>query len=128
MPNIGKLLAKSLKSVASTIGLRSAVLTRSTPGVRTPGSAAAGTNPTTTTYACSAIIEVLTIDDVPATLVQQDDRLIGILGATLPAGIVPTTNDRITLVDVDGVSKTLRLIVAVTGDGVGAMFEFQARK
>jgi hypothetical protein len=128
MPSIPKLLLRALKPYARTIGMKSATLIRSTPGARTPGLVAGGTNPTTTPYPCQALIEVLTVNTVPATLVQVDDRKIGILGASLPAGIIPSSNDRVTLVDVDGVSKTFRLIAPISGDGVGAMFEFQARK
>ena len=126
MPDIAKLLLKALKPQAKTLGIRSAVLTRSTPGTRTTLSA--GTNPTSTPYSCQALIELATVDNVPETLVQQDDRKIGILGASLPAGIVPRVQDTITVVDVDQVSKTFRLVAPVTGDGVGAMYEFVARK
>jgi len=126
--NIPKLLLKSLKSQASTVGLKAATLTRPTPGTRTPGALSGGTNPTTTTYVCQAMIEVLTIGDMPATLVQENDRKIGILGASLPSGIIPRVQDQITLADVDGVSKTFRLVAPVSGDGVGALYEFQARK
>jgi len=127
--NIPKLLLKSLKPLSKTVGLRSATLLRSTPGVRTVGQIGGGTNPTTTSYPCQALIEILTIQDVPvAPLVEMNDRKIGILGASLPAGVIPASSDRITMVDLDGVTKTFRLIAAVSGDGVGAMFEFQARK
>jgi hypothetical protein len=125
--NIPKLLAKSLKPLSSTIGLRSAVLVKSTPGIRTVGSVSAGTNPTTTSYPCQALIEVVTVDNMPGTLVQVDDRKIGVLGATLPAGVVPSSSDKITLADIDGVTKTFRLIAPVSGDGVGALYEFIAR-
>jgi hypothetical protein len=125
--DIGKLVLKALKSQAKTVGLRAAMLIKSTPGARTEGNLSGGTNPTTTNYQCQALIEVLTIDDMPAMLVQVNDRKIGILGASLAAGIVPAKDDKITLVDVDGVSKTFRLVAAVSGDGVGAMYEFVVR-
>jgi hypothetical protein len=128
MPSIPKLLLRALKPFASTVGLKAATLIRSTPGARTPGLIASGTNPTVTTYPCQALIEVLTVNNVPATLVQMDDRKIGILGASLPPGILPTSTDRVSLLDVDGVSKTFRLVAPISGDGVGAMFEFMARK
>lgn len=126
--NIAKLLSKSLKPVAKTIGLRKATLLRSVPGTRDPDNLSAGTQPTTVSYPCQALIEVATSKNVGDTLVTQAERYIGILGASLPKGIVPTVQDRIALVDIDGVTKTLTLAAPVSGDGVGAMYEFAARK
>lgn len=126
--DIAKLLRQALKPLASTIGLQDATLTKATPGARTPGAIAGGTNPTTADYSCEAMIEVLTVNDVPASIVNVDDRKIGILGASLDEGIIPASGDRIALPDVDGVTKTFRLISPITGDGVGALYEFVARK
>jgi len=127
--NIAKELLKGFKGKAGKIlGFRSATLLRITPGTRTPGAAASGTNPTTTPYPCKALISLATAANVPsAILVQQDDRKISIFGASLPSGIVPRINDKVTIVDIDKVSKTLRLIAPIQGDGTGAMFEFTAR-
>lgn len=124
--DIAKLVLQSLQSVADTVKLKSATLLRSTIGTR-GATVSAGTNPTTTNYVCQALIEVLTVSDVPQTLIEVNDRKIGILGASLPAGIIPVSTDRVTIADLDGVSKTFRLIGAISGDGVGAMYEFQAR-
>lgn len=129
--DIAQILLDSLGAVADTVGIRDATLVRSTSGARTPGAESAGTNPTTTPYPCKALIEIATIANVPATLVQQDDRKIGVLGASLPDGIVPKVQDRITLIDIDGVSKTFRLVAPVSGDGSGsrpAYIGFVARK
>jgi hypothetical protein len=128
MPNIAKLVHKALKKQAKTVGLRKATLLRSVPGARDPDNPAAGTQLTTTSYPCDALIEQATSKNVGDTLVTQAERYIGILGASLPAGVVPIAQDRITLVDLDGVSKTLRLVAPVNGDGVGAMYEFAAGK
>lgn len=125
--NIGKVLLKSLRRVRKTVGLQSATLIRVAPGTRTPGALSGGTNPTTTGIPCQALIELLSDDDVPATLIQQNDRKIGILGASLPSGIVPSSNDRVTMTDLDGAVKTFRLFAVISGDGVRAVFEFQAR-
>jgi hypothetical protein len=125
MPNIAKLVLKGLKSQAKTVGLRSATLIKTTAGSRTVGSLADGPGATTTSYQCKALIELLTVDDMPGTLVTANDRKIGILGASL--SVVPSINDSITIKDIDGVTKTMRLTTAVSGDGVGAMYEFTAR-
>jgi len=126
MPNIAKLVRKALKSQAKTIGLKKATLVKQTPGTRTTLSG--GTNPTSTSYRCEALIEQATSKNVGDTLVAQAERYIGILGASLAAGIIPVAQDTITLVDIDGTSKTFRLIAPVSSDGVGAMYEFAARK
>jgi hypothetical protein len=126
--NIAKTLRKALKSQAKTIGLRKAQLLRSVPGTRDPANPAGGTQPTPVPYKCEALIEVATSKNVGDTLASQAERYIGILGASLPKGIVPTVQDRITLLDIDGASKTFRLADPVNGDGVGAMYEFAARK
>lgn len=127
--NIAKLVLTGLKQASNSVdvGLQSATLIKLTPGTRTPGALSAGTNPTSTSYACSALIEVLSINDVPTTIIEANDRKIGILGASLAAGIIPGSNDRVTMKDLDGTTKTFRLIAAVSGDGVGAMYEFVAR-
>ncbi len=126
--NIAKLVHKALKKQAKTVGIRKAQLLRSVSGTRDPANPAGGTQPTITSYSCDALIEQATSKNVGDTLVTQAERYIGILGASLPAGVVPQAQDRITLVDIDGVSKTLRLVAPVSGDGVGAMYEFAARK
>lgn len=123
--SIPKLLAKYMKQSGKPIGVRALTLLKSTPGTRT--AASGGTNPTTASYAGSGLVEMLQVSDYPGLLVQIDDRKIGILGGSLAAGIVPSTNDKVTIVDVDGTSKTFKLIAVISGDGVGAMFEFQAR-
>lgn len=125
--NIGKLVRKALKPLAKTVGLQSATLVRVTPGAR-GSTASAGTNPTTANYPCDALIELLTINDAPATLIQENDRKIGILGDSLPSGIIPSSNDRVTMTDLDGSVKTFRLFAVISGDGVRAIFEFQARE
>lgn len=124
--NIAKLVRGALKSQGKTLGLRTATLLRSVSGARDPSSPSAGTQPTTTSYSCEALIEVATVANVPATLVQENDRKIGILGDSI--AVVPTVQDRITIEDIDGVQRTYRLVAPVTGDGVGAMYEFVARK
>jgi hypothetical protein len=126
--NIAKELRKGLKAVGSTVGLRAATLVKQTPGTRSSGNLSAGTNPTSTSYPCEALIEQATAKNVGDTLVAQAERFIGIIGASLPKGIVPIAEDRITLVDIDKVSKTFRLVAPVSSDGVGAMYEFAARK
>lgn len=126
--NIGKLLLEGMKQASKSIGigLQSATLLRDTSGARTAGALTDGPAITTTSYACQAMIEVATSDNVPETLVANATRKIGIFGASL--AVVPKVEDRITIEDIDGVSRTFRLVAPVTGDGTAAFFEFAARK
>lgn len=126
--DIPKTVFKALKKNAKTLGLKKATLVHQTSGARDPANLSAGTQPTTASYPCYALIEVATAKNVGDTLVGQAERYIGIPGASLPSGIVPTVQDSITLVDLDKTQKTFRLVAPVRGDGVGAMYEFAARK
>lgn len=103
-----------------------ATLIKIVPGTRTPGSISAGTNPTSTSFSCRGWIEVWTDTDVAGTLIEQGDRKITLIASTLAA--TPTTNDQITIVDLDGVSKTFRIEGDVIGSGPnGAFYICQAR-
>lgn len=135
--NIGKLLLKGMKQAQKQVdvGLRDAVLSRDVvTGPRMAGQRANGPQTTPSSWPCKAIIEVATARNVGDTLVGQAERKIGIFGASLPSGVAPKDEDKITIADIDGVSKTFRLIAPVNGDGSGgssggaAYFEFAARK
>lgn len=126
--NLPKLLAQNLKRYGGPIGVKPATLVKVTPGTRTPGAVSSGTNPTTTSYPCTALISVLTAGTLPETEVQVDDRRIVVLGGSLASGVIPAPNDKVTIADVDGVAKTFRLVAPISGDGVGAAFAFQARR
>lgn len=127
--SIGKLLLKGMKQAQRQVnlGLKSATLLRDTTGAR-GATLTDGPAITTTSYSCKALIELATADNLPETLVASAERKIGIFGASLPAGLVPRPEDRVTIVDIDGASKTFRLVAPVSGDGVAAYFEFTARK
>jgi len=127
--NLPKLIAKTFKAKGKPLGVKQATLTKVAPGTRTAGHASAGTNPTTTDYPCTAMIEVYTTIDVPgAPLVNREDRRIGVFGGSLPQTVIPSCGDTITIADIDGVTKTLRLVDPISGDGTGSLFEFVARK
>lgn len=86
-------------------------LVKVTPGAR-GGTVTAGTNPTETGHACSLWIARYSTREMAGTSIRRSDRKISILGATLPAGVVPVPNDKIT---VDGV--TYRIV----GEGEGGL-------
>lgn len=109
------------------IGVKPLTLVKVTPGTRTPGAISAGTNPTTTSYPGNGWIKQLTARDLPGTEITVNDRKLAILGGSLPAGVVPAPQDKVTMVDLDGTSKTFVLVGPIAADSVGAVFTFQAR-
>lgn len=91
------------KDIAGIIGnklgkhLLDGTLTHTTPGIRTPGSLTAGTNPTTATSTFKGIISDYKEREIDGTLVQQGDRKVLILAATLTPAVVPEVGDRVSL-------------------------------
>lgn len=123
--DIAKELAKQLKKHGGPIGVQSMTLTLSTPGTRTAGNLGGGTNPTTTAYPCSGFVEEYDSRLIDGTLVLRSDRKVSILGASVAA--VPVAGARIT-VPTGPFAGTYTVIGPVGGDGVGAVYECQARK
>lgn len=89
-------IAGILNSALPAAGItEAATLTRSVPAARTPGSLADGANPTTTSYACKAFVSSERHERVGETLVESTDRIVCIVGASLP--VTPKNGDRVTL-------------------------------
>ena len=109
--NIDKLVASS---VAAAGGVLSATLTKATPGTRSSTDPAAGTNPTTTDYACRGFVDDRTVRGTEA---QAGGRVVSILGATLPDGVRPAPND---LATIEGTSY---VVISVKSDPAGAVYE-----
>jgi hypothetical protein len=77
--------------------VRTATLTKYTPGARTPGALNAGTNTTSVTYDCEGIVEAFETGMIDGTTVRREDRKISLRIATLPTDIEPKPNDRIAI-------------------------------
>lgn len=124
--DLAKELAKQFARNGAPIGVRTATLTKVTPGTRTPGAISAGTNPTTTTHRCKAYVDTTTseaiVTEAGATSAKQQTVTVGIFGASIASGIVPVVSDKLTIGGV-----TYRL-TKVTGDGVGGVYEFEGTK
>src|SRR5688572_18229989 len=87
----------------------------------------AGTAPTETSYPCTAWVSTYDEQEMRGTSIRQGDAKIGILGGTLPDGVVPSPNDKVI---VKGV--TYRLIgepgsPGVKSDADGAKYTCHAR-
>jgi hypothetical protein len=93
MPNIAKLIAANLGK-QTDLGFTTATLTRKTPGTRTPGNEAAGTNPTSATYSCKAMREP-TGKFRDGTLVREGASLVLVLGGSL--SVAPRPGDTIAI-------------------------------
>ncbi|MCH9664661.1 MAG: hypothetical protein K0U41_02295 [Gammaproteobacteria bacterium] len=52
-----------------------------------------------TPHPCRGFIEDYDDDKIDGTLVQRGDRLVTLIGGTLPSGIIPTGSDKVTIED-----------------------------
>ena len=128
MANLPKLVNAYLGKYGKPIGVKACTLIKVTPGTHTPGAISAGTNPTTTSYAAKGFVADYSSYELANSLVQVGDRRISILGGSLPAGIIPAPNDKITIADASGTSKTYKIVAAGVKDtSNGAIFDCQGR-
>lgn len=84
----------------------------------------AGTSPSRTDYTVKGFVDSYTDRQVADTLVQQGDRKVVILGASLPAGVVPEPADEVT--DEAGIVYVI-VENGVSRDPAGATYECQSR-
>lgn len=102
-----------------------ATLVKIAPGTR-GSTVSAGTNPTSTNYSARGWIEAYSTDDIDGTLIQRNDRKISLLARSI-TGAVPADGDKITIKDLDGTSRTFR-VINVQGSGPqGALYICQGR-
>lgn len=125
--NLAKTIGKAFAKFGKPIGVQAATLTKITSGTRTPNAQAAGTNPTSTDYACKGFAEAFSTN-LNDTLVKIDDRKISLFASEIASGAVPEPGDKITF---DGV--TYRIIGGrdgrgVTWDPAEAVYVCHARK
>lgn len=111
-----------------------AVLTRKTPGTRGPGAITAGqtVGETTTSYPCKGFTDQWRRSNLGSTaeryggrtgtLVEENDRKIVLLGASLPDDIDPQEGD---VIQIEGQSFTI--VGAIDRDPAGATFACRGR-
>ncbi len=125
---LAKIIAKNLVKYGKAVGVKSCTLIKVTPGTRTPGHAAEGTNPSEASYAAKGWIEDYSATQITGTLVKQGDRKVSLLGATIAGGKVPAPGDKILIADASGAALMYRIVPdGVKGDGVGAVYMCQVR-
>lgn len=87
--------------VTGAIDFPDATLTKVTPGTRTPGDLAGGTNATTATYTTKGIEQPGTDRDFTGTgwaLTRRERCIISLFGAPLiAAGVAPEVDDLVTI-------------------------------
>lgn len=116
---IAKLLKKGLSSAKMTFPV---ALLKITLGGRTPGNESGGRSQTTTSYPGRGFVPKKTATKIGGTLVEQNDRIVAVLGASLASGIYPTTKDKMAI---DG--ETLR-IMGVETEAAKAVYTCLCRK
>ena len=117
--DIAKLVSDN---IAAAGDVRDCTLTKTTPGTRTGGSLTAGTNPTTSTYACKGFVSTKQVRRKGTIVPESQAMVVSLLGATVSSGSVdPEVNDVATI---DDVNWTLNRLVKA--DPAGALYEFEA--
>jgi hypothetical protein len=89
-------------AISSAGGVLDATLTKHTPGTRTPGDLAGGTNPTGATYACKGFLELGTrtagaSGDFGPSLTRESSATVTLLGASIASGAIPVAGDHVTI-------------------------------
>lgn len=100
MAKVARIIARELPKALKQPGIvesTAATLIKVTPGTRTVGNPAGGTNPTTTSYAAKGFVSSKLTRRVGGTLVEANDRVVVLFGASIASGQVPTTKDKITI-------------------------------
>lgn len=100
--------------------LTSASLLKAASTMRIPGQASGGTNPTETTYACKGFVSTKRKTKIGGTLVEQTDRVVCLMGATLT--VEPAARDRVTI---GGLTTR---VIDVEVDAAGAVWTLLTRR
>jgi len=90
---IRKQIAKQAK-LFKKLGFASGTLTRSTPGTRAAGNLSGGTQPTTASYTCVAMVEKKSMFS-SGTLVQEGRSIMTFLGGKI--SVAPKAGDVVSL-------------------------------
>lgn len=97
MPDLFGIDVAAILADAMGDGLPDAVLIKKTPGAVNLSNITGGSSPSPAPYPCKGLLSAVTQGVFDASLVRTKDLQVTILGGTLPSGIVPASNDRLTI-------------------------------
>ena len=102
---------------------RDGVLIKMKPGDRTAGSLTSGTNPKDREHEFQGFYDDKMLSHLPETVVQQGDRAVLLIGATIQGGVEPEPGDEIILEN-----ETTVIVSLMERDPAEATFLCQSRK
>ena len=84
---------------------------------------------TPTNNDCRGFVETFEqdIEEVNGEAIQEDDRMIVLIGDSLPAGVIPAKGNEIDIQDVDSLDKTFKVLSIVERDPAAATYTIHAR-
>ncbi|MEC7797954.1 MAG: hypothetical protein VX755_11620 [Pseudomonadota bacterium] len=98
------------------------------PGARTPDGQGGFTTGPATVYSCLVLLTDYSDYRRQTLGIPATDRQVLVLGASLPAGIIPAKGHRVTAPDpAKGLALTTFDVIAKTGDPAAALYKLQAR-
>jgi len=122
MPKLFGLDIAQIINKAMGPGLLPAVLTKMTNGELVSGSLTSGMHPKKSNYNCRGVIEEYLDRERDGTQVQDGDRKVILLGASISSGVFPESGDLISIEDED----ELR-VIRVVRDPAAASYTCQVR-
>lgn len=120
--NISKLIKDNIGP-----GVLDAILLKSTPGTRTPGTLTGGTNPTEVSYPCKGFIDTQRVRFVNGTQVRDGSKIIVLVGDTIDGGdptSAPVPGDRITI---EGTTYAIPVDGQIDRDPAAAVYTCEVR-
>lgn len=100
--------------------------TLTVPGGRTSDGQGGWINTNPVNHACKALVTDPSDYRRIALGIPATDRLVLVLGASLPAGVIPGAGHKITAPDpLKGLALTTFDVIAKTGDPAGALYKLQ---
>jgi hypothetical protein len=122
MPNLFGIDIAGLvdKEIAAAGGVLTGKLTKVTPGSRTSGSLRAGASPSEVSHDFRGFLQNVNETRYMGQLQTSKGEVASILGASLPSGVVPEANDKITI---EG--RDYDLVQLLRRDPAAALYEFE---
>jgi len=117
--NLAKIINDSINQAGGLVPL---TLYSRTPGTRTTGDPAGGTNASEAPASGQGIIEDYEDSQIDGTIVRKGDRRVLIMGDSLPSGVMPQLNDS---VEIEGV--TYKVVGVPARDPAAATYTCQVR-